>query len=42
MDRATPVAHSEEIEVYIRTYYSLLRSSAPIRVRSLRKRPTQL
>lgn len=35
MDRATPVAHSEEIELYIRTYYSLLRSSAPIRVRSL-------
>lgn len=35
MDRATPVAHSEEIELYIRTYYSLLRSSAPIRIRSL-------
>lgn len=35
MDRTTPVAHSEEIELYIRTYYSLLRSSAPVRVRSL-------
>ncbi len=35
MDRATPVAQSEEIELYIRTYYSLLRSSGPIRVRSL-------
>ncbi len=35
MDRTTPVAHSEEIELYIRTYYSLLRSSGPIRVRSL-------
>jgi hypothetical protein len=35
MDRATPVAHSEEIELYIRTYYSLLRSSGPVRVRSL-------
>ena len=35
MDRATPVAHNEEIELYIRTYYSLLRSSGPIRVRSL-------
>lgn len=35
MDRATPVAHSDEIELYVRTYYSLLRSSAPIRVRSL-------
>ncbi|MEZ4582196.1 MAG: hypothetical protein R3A10_11295 [Caldilineaceae bacterium] len=34
MDRATPVAHNE-IELYIRTYYSLLRSSGPIRVRSL-------
>lgn len=35
MDRATPVAHSEEIELYVRTYYSLLRSSGPVRVRSL-------
>ena len=35
MDRATPVAHNEEIELYIRTYYSLLRSSGAIRVRSL-------
>jgi hypothetical protein len=35
MDRSVPVAHSEEIELYIRTYYSLLRSSGPIRVRSL-------
>jgi hypothetical protein len=35
MDRATPVAHNEEIELYIRTYYSLLRSSGPVRVRSL-------
>ncbi|MCC6458137.1 MAG: hypothetical protein IT328_24505 [Caldilineaceae bacterium] len=35
MDRALPIAHSEEIELYIRTYYSLLRSSGPVRVRSL-------
>lgn len=35
MDRTTPVAHNEEIELYIRTYYSLLRSSEPIRIRSL-------
>mgnify|MGYP005847802321 CR=1 FL=1 len=35
MDRTTPVAVSEEIELYIRTYYSLLRSSGPVRVRSL-------
>ena len=35
MDRTPPLAYSEEIELYIRTYYSLLRSSEPIRVRSL-------
>lgn len=35
MIRTMPVAQSEEIELYIRTYYSLLRSSAPIRIRSL-------
>ncbi len=35
MDRTPPIAYSEEIELYVRTYYSLLRSSEPIRVRSL-------
>ncbi|MEM7535094.1 MAG: hypothetical protein AAF639_23160 [Chloroflexota bacterium] len=35
MDRTTPVAHKKNIDLYIRTYYSLLRSSEPIRVRSL-------
>jgi hypothetical protein len=35
MDRTTPTAQNEEIELYIRTYYSLLRSSGPVRVRSL-------
>ena len=35
MIRTMPVVHNEEIELYIRTYYSLLRSSAPIRIRSL-------
>lgn len=35
MVRTMPVSHNEEIELYIRTYYSLLRSSAPIRIRSL-------
>lgn len=35
MDRTMPVAHTEEIELYLRTYYSLLRSSEPIRIRSL-------
>jgi hypothetical protein len=35
MIRTMPVVQSEEIELYTRTYYSLLRSSAPIRIRSL-------
>ena len=35
MIRTMPVVHNEEIELYIRTYYSLLRSSEPIRIRSL-------
>ncbi|MBK8045748.1 MAG: hypothetical protein IPK16_00610 [Anaerolineales bacterium] len=35
MDRTPPVVNSDEIELYIRTYYSLLRSTGPIRIRSL-------
>ena len=35
MDRATPTPGNEEIELYIRTYYSLLRSSGEVEVRSL-------
>lgn len=35
MIRTMPKVHNEEIELYIRTYYSLLRSSEPIRIRSL-------
>ncbi|RME59437.1 MAG: hypothetical protein D6790_10690, partial [Caldilineae bacterium] len=35
MDRTPPAAGNEEIELYIRTIYSLLRSSGPIRLRSL-------
>lgn len=35
MIRTTPAPGNEEIDLYIRTYYSLLRSSAPIRLRSL-------
>jgi hypothetical protein len=35
MDRTPPAAKSDEIELYIRTYYSLLRSSGPVRIRSL-------
>ncbi len=35
MDRTPPATGNEEIELYMRTYYSLLRSSGPIRLRSL-------
>ncbi|MEZ4618529.1 MAG: hypothetical protein R2867_23855 [Caldilineaceae bacterium] len=35
MIRTMPVVHNEEIDLYMRTYYSLLRSSEPIRIRSL-------
>ncbi len=34
MDRNPPRALSDEIELYIRTYYSLLRSTSDVRVRS--------
>ena len=35
MDRTVPRTGSEDIELYIRTYYSLLRSSADVRIRTL-------
>ncbi|MCC6192804.1 MAG: hypothetical protein IT318_27605 [Anaerolineales bacterium] len=35
MDRNVPRTTSEEIELYIRTYYSLLRSSEDVQIRSL-------
>lgn len=35
MDRTTPVSSNEEIVLYMRTYYSLLRSSGEVEVRSL-------
>jgi hypothetical protein len=35
MDRTTPNPGNEEIELYLRTYYSLLRSSGEVEVRSL-------
>lgn len=35
MDRTVPRTGSEEIELYIRTYYSLLRSTADVQVRTL-------
>ena len=34
VDRQPPRATSEEIDLYIRTYYSLLRSSGDVRVRA--------
>lgn len=42
MVRTMPVVHNEEIELYIRTYYSLLRSSAPVRIRSLEETHTAM
>jgi hypothetical protein len=35
MDRTVPRTGSEEIELYIRTYYSLLRSSTDVEIRTL-------
>ena len=35
MERNAPVASSDEIDLYVRTYNSLLRSSGPVRVRAL-------
>ena len=35
MDRTTPVPGNEEIELYRRTYFSLLRSSGEVEIRSL-------
>jgi len=35
VDRTVPRTGSEDIELYIRTYYSLLRSSADVRIRTL-------
>jgi hypothetical protein len=35
MDRLAPVAPSDEIDLYVRTYTSLLRSSGEVRVRAL-------
>ena len=35
MERTVPETASEEIELYLRTYYSLLRASTEVKVRSL-------
>src|SRR4030065_18289 len=35
MERTVPSTASEEVELYLRTYYSLLRSSSDVQIRSL-------
>jgi hypothetical protein len=35
MERTVPSTASEEVELYLRTYYSLLRSTAEVKIRSL-------
>lgn len=35
MERTVPTAESEEIDLYLRTYYSLLRSSTEVRIRAI-------
>jgi hypothetical protein len=42
VDRQVPRTGSEEIELYIRTYYSLLRSTTDVRVRSLEEVHTNM
>ena len=42
MDRTVPRTGSEEIELYMRTYYSLLRSTTDVRVRSLEEVHTNM
>ncbi|MCK5316707.1 MAG: hypothetical protein KAJ55_02270, partial [Anaerolineales bacterium] len=42
MDRTVPRTGSEEIELYMRTYYSLLRSTMDVRVRSLEEVHTNM
>ena len=35
MDRTVPSSGNEEIQLYIRTYYSLLRSTSPVQIKAL-------
>ncbi len=35
MDRTVPSSGNEDIQLYIRTYYSLLRSSSPVQIKAL-------
>jgi hypothetical protein len=40
MERTVPTTESEEIELYTRTYYSLLRTTAEVRIRTLEEAHT--
>lgn len=40
MERTVPSTASEEVELYLRTYYSLLRSSADVQIRSFEEAHT--
>jgi len=42
MDRTVPKTGGEEIQLYMRTYYSLLRSSEVIRVQTLEESHTAM
>lgn len=42
MERTVPSTASEEIELYLRTYYSLLRSSAEVQIRTLEEAHIQM
>lgn len=42
MDRGVPSSANEDIELYMRTYYSLLRSSGEIQIKSLIETHTQM
>ena len=42
MDRTVPRTGSEEVELYIRTYYSLLRSTTDVQIRSLEEVHTNM
>lgn len=40
MERTVPTTESQEVELYLRTYYSLLRSSAEVQIRTLEEAHT--
>ena len=42
MDRTVPSSDSEDIALYIRTYYSLLRSTREVAIRTLTEAHTRI